>query len=310
VSLFVPGIAHPIPVLHGEQGSGKTFALKTIRQLVDPSDVSTLATPWKSDEFVQQLDHHWLAFYDNLNSLTDWQQDLICRAVTGEGHTKRSLYTDDEDVIYTFKRCLALNGINIVTTRPDLLDRSIVWELGTLTDKRRTESELEREFDAARPKLLGAALEILAGALRVPERDAIGFGQLFRLADWVAMGYRIAQALGGQGDAFVAAYAEAVESKARTALELHPLGQAILHFMEGRDVWEGTPTALLEALEETAGEAGIDTQSNLWPGASSWLGRRMKEVKPDLRTAGISYRYVRTEQERTYTLERTGSRQQ
>ena len=30
------------------------------------------------------------------------------------GFSKRELYSDDADVIYNFKRCVGLNGINIV----------------------------------------------------------------------------------------------------------------------------------------------------------------------------------------------------
>jgi hypothetical protein len=304
VSLFVPGIAHPIPVLHGEQGSGKTFALKTVRQLVDPSGVSTLSTPWKSDEFVQQLAHHWCAFYDNLGSLSDWQQDIVCRAVTGEGHTKRALYTDDQDVIYTYRRCIALNGINVVTTRPDLLDRSIVLELDSLEDRRRTEQELEDAFEELKPRLLGAVLTVLSGALRYPREEATGFGRWFRLADWAAMGYRIGEALGGRGDEFVDVYGQAVESKALTALELHPLGQAVLAFMQDRDRWEGAPKELLDELTSVAEVEGIDTNAKLWPGNTAWIGRRLKVIRPDLRAAGVTYSYSREASARTYTIEK------
>ena len=301
VSLLIADIAHPIPVVHGEQGCGKTFALKTVRQLVDPSAIGTLATPWKSDEFVQQLDHHWCAFYDNLGSLADWQQDVICRAVTGEGHTKRKLYSDDEDVIFTYRRCIALNGINVVTTRPDLLDRSILFELDALRD-RRTESELRADFDALRPRLFGAVLDVLTGALNANADTATGLGRYFRLADWAAWGWRIGEALGGRGDEFIEAYNNAVEGKAMLALELHPLGQAVQALMSGGGEWTGTPKELLTRLNEVAEREGISTESKLWPASPSWVGRRLKEIKPDLRTAGVTYRFERSGKSRAYTL--------
>lgn len=319
VSLLIPEISHPIPVLHGEQGSGKSYALKTIRRLIDPSDVATLALPWQGNEFVQQLDHHWLAYYDNLASISDWQQDIICRAVTGEGHTKRKLYSDDEDVIFTYRRCVALNGINIVSTRPDLLDRSIIIELSSLEGRRQTEAQLEAGFEQLRPQLLGALLEVLAGALGKEADTATALGVHFRLADWVAWGYRIAEALGGRGNEFVDAYAKAVKSKAMTALELHPLGKAIQLFMatppeelpelregesgwQDRATWVGTPKKLLMGLTKLAESEGIDTDTTLWPGAASWVGRRLKEIKPDLRTAKITYDLNHDGVKRFYTF--------
>lgn len=301
-SLLIAEISHPMPVLHGEQGSGKTYTLKTVRRLIDPSDVATLTMPWQGNEFVQQLDHHWLAYYDNLARITDWQQDIICRAVTGEGHTKRKLYSDEEDIIFTYRRCIALNGINIVSTRPDLLDRSIILELSSLEGRRQTEAQLEADFERLRPRLLGAILGVLAGALNEEADTATALGVHFRLADWVAWGYRIAEALGGRGAEFVDAYAKAVKSKALTALELHPLGRAIQVFMADKDKWEGAPKELLEKLKKVAGVEGVDTDTTLWPGAANWVGRRLKEIKRDLRTAGITYDLEHDGTKRVYTF--------
>lgn len=304
VSLFVPGIAHPIPSVHGEQGSGKSVAFKKTRCLADPSSVLALSVPWKSDEFVQQLDHHWCAYYDNVQSLSDWQQDVLCRAVTGEGHTKRALYTDEDDVIFTYRRCVALNGINVTSTRPDLLSRCILFELSALGADRQGEKELDAHFEALRPRLLGAILDVLVGALSADETTADERGCSFRMADWAAWGWRIGEALGGRGDEFLRAYHDAVQSKSRMALELHPLGQAVRVFMADRDTWTGSPKALLDELIATADSEGIPTDKTPWPGSPSWLGRRLKEVKPDLRTAGITYQDSRGD-DRNYTLTKT-----
>jgi hypothetical protein len=79
-------------------------------------------------EFVQQLYHNYLAVYDNVKQLPGWFSDEACKAVTGIGNSKRGLYTNDEDVIYNYKRCLMVNGINNSLTEPDVLDRSILTE--------------------------------------------------------------------------------------------------------------------------------------------------------------------------------------
>jgi len=61
-----------------------------------------------------------------VSSINEEVSDLLCRAVTGAGYSKRALCTDDSDIIYKFKRFIAVNGINLATTRADFLDRSII----------------------------------------------------------------------------------------------------------------------------------------------------------------------------------------
>ena len=114
ISLFIPGIAKPILMLHGEQGSAKTTLQELIKILVDPSIVKTLTFPRDINELVQQQSHNYIAFYENLSNIKDWISDALCRAVTGSGFSKRQLYTDDEDIIYFFQRCIGFNGINLV----------------------------------------------------------------------------------------------------------------------------------------------------------------------------------------------------
>jgi hypothetical protein len=70
------------------------------------------------DEFVQQLNHNYLAVYDNVKYVPKWLSDEACKAVPKVGNTKRKLYTNDEDVVYEYQRCLGFNGINISLTEP------------------------------------------------------------------------------------------------------------------------------------------------------------------------------------------------
>ncbi len=53
--------------------------------------------PRNPAELVQQLAHHWMPIYDNITSIPLWISDTFCRATTGDGFSKRELYTDDED---------------------------------------------------------------------------------------------------------------------------------------------------------------------------------------------------------------------
>jgi hypothetical protein len=103
------------------------------------------------DEFVQQLSHNYVAYYDNVRGTPKWLADEACKAVTGIGQTKRKLYTNDEDVVYEYKRCLGFSGINICMTEPDVLDRSILIEL----------RRIPRDKSAVKTTLKNSPLEIL-----------------------------------------------------------------------------------------------------------------------------------------------------
>ena len=129
ISLFYPDIPKPVLMLHGEQGSAKSTLQELIRTLVDPSSILTLTFPRDINELVQKLSHNYVAYFDNVSVIPDWISDQLCRAVTGSGFSKRELYTDDEDIIYNFKRCIGFNGINLGATKADLLDRGLIIEL-------------------------------------------------------------------------------------------------------------------------------------------------------------------------------------
>ena len=72
---------------------------------------------------VVNLQQHWFLPFDNVSHLNDEMSDTLCRAITGGGIQQRKLFTNAEDYIFTFQRCIAVNGINNVANRPDLLDR-------------------------------------------------------------------------------------------------------------------------------------------------------------------------------------------
>lgn len=286
VSCLVPDIPHPVPVLHGPQGAAKTTLFRILRRLVDPSATESLSFPRDVTELVQQMSHHWMPLYDNVSGLPVWASDALCRAVSGEGFSKRELYSDDEDVIYRFRRCVGLNGINVAAHKADLLDRSIVIGLEPIPEpERRSESEFWSEFESVRPKLVGAALEILSRAMAI--RSSIRLPGLPRMADFALWGCAIAEALGRPADDFLAAYGENVEVRNEEVLQASPVAACVVVLMEEREKWEGTPSELHGELEEVASRERFNTRAKGWPKAPHSMVRRLNEVRPNLEAAGI-----------------------
>jgi len=285
ISYLIPLIPHVIVVLHGIQGSGKTCLFKVIRCLIDPSAVDVLTLPRDERERVQQLAHHWLAFYDNVTSLPTWMSDTLCRAATGGGFTKRELYTDDSDIIYNFKRCVGINGINIAAQRGDLLDRSLLVGLSDIPHgRRKTEEFLLKQLEKCKGEILGGFLDTLVKAIRA--YPTIKPETLFRMADFTKWGCAIAVALGYAQDDFIKAYEAKVKVQIEEAAHASPLATVLLDYMQTHENWDDTPSKLFTALLNHAKELGISTRQKAWPKAPHVLIRQLNELIPSLKALG------------------------
>ena len=143
-------------VLHGGQGSAKLTSQELIKLTVDPAKPKTLTIYNDVKEFIQQLAHNYVAFYDNLKLTPPWLSDEACKAVTGVGiDQKRRLYSDDQDIVYEYRRCLGFNGINNSLTEPDALDRSIMIELQRIkTEDRRQEGDINGTIPRNKTKVV------------------------------------------------------------------------------------------------------------------------------------------------------------
>jgi hypothetical protein len=286
IGSFIPDIGHPITVPNGEQGGVKSTYCRYHKRLVDPCAVELLTIPKDRNEFVQHMHHNLVVVYDNVRIVPKWFSDEICKAVTGAGNSKRKLYTDDEDVAYNYKRCILVNGINNVLTEPDALDRSVMLDLVRISDeKRREEAEVDAEFEAMKPALLGYIFDILAKALSI--KPSVKLERKPRMAGFAAWGEAIARAMGCKDEEFLASYYSVLERQNVDAVEATLVGPAIVNFVGSWPPecthWEGTPDQLLDALRKIAEAFRIDTRDGMWPKKGNSLTRRLKPLLPDLR---------------------------
>lgn len=287
ITYLIPGIPHVVMIFYGPQGSGKTWALRVIRILIDPSQLDLLSLPTRYQEVVQNLDHNWCAFYDNVGRLSAWISDVFCRAVTGTGVSKRQLYTDDEDVIYQYYRCIGLTDINIAAERGDFLQRSLLLGLDAIPEKqRKTEKELRERLDQQRAESLGAMLDVLVKAINLYPK--IQPSELYRMADYTTWGLAITQALGLDPQYFLDAYRENIDAQNLEAVRASPISDALILLMRlNPDGWSGTVSQLYSALEEQAKVLKISTRQKDWPKKPHVLSRVLNELAPFLPVVGL-----------------------
>jgi hypothetical protein len=286
VAALMPEIPHPILLAHGEQGSAKSSLVRMLGLLIDPSRVRERSEPGEVREWVQMADHSWMICLDNVSRLPDWLSDALCKAVTGDGFSKRMLYTDNEDVIYEFRRVIALTGIEVVASRADLLDRCLLLGLLPIApNQRRSESELWQAFEEVRPRLFGALLDLLAGVLS--ELPNVHLTSMPRMADFARVGVAVARVMGWEDETFLSAYRANVANQHEEALSASEIGQAVIGFIEAQEgeEWSGVMKQFLEALTEFIGADKAKRRD--WPKNAKGLSGQLRRIAPNLRAVGV-----------------------
>jgi len=298
VTAFIPNIPRPGLVFHGLHGAGKSVAGLLLRSLIDPSEIALLPTPTNHNEFVQQINSNFLIVLDNLQFLKPWMSDDLCRAVTGGSFSKRKLYTDNDEIIYKFIRLFILNGISNPIGASDILDRSILIELGRIpTDQRKTEAEIMAVFTESAPGILGAIFDVLSITLRT--KDDFKMSQLPRMADWAKYAYAAAEALGIGGNRFLKAYENNIQLQHHEVVDNDPVASTVKALAEKSTEISGTPTEIHQKCKRYLGEG--EHKANSWPKNASHFSKRLKVASNNLRELGIFVEFAR-EGERIITI--------
>ncbi len=291
ISCFVPDIPHAMPIFHGEKGAAKSTTCTLLKRLIDPSALETLTIPHDSKSMAINLKQHWFLPFDNVSVIGVETSDTLCRAITGGGIQQRKLYSDADDYIFTFKRCLALNGINNVATRPDLLDRAILVELRRIPEEDRQElAEIQRNFEKDLPSILGGIFDILSKAIKM--YPSVKLSNLPRMADFARWCYVIGQALGGLGNKFILEYRINYDCQNIEILNSDIVAVLMVAFMKEKSKWEGTMSELLNEISLLAPSKGISTKTKGFPAYPNVLSRKLNGIKSNLKSVGISYETI------------------
>src|ERR1700704_6632330 len=237
------GGPYPLLVISGEQGSAKTVLAKLLRALGDPNAAPVRTLPREErDLFIAANNGHVLAF-DNLSALPSWLSDTLCRLASGGSFAVRQLYTDQDEVLFDAARPIILNGIEDVVTRPDLADRGLFVSLRPIAEaQRRPEQELWREFELARPRLLGAPLDAVSHGFHM--RPQLRVDRLPRMADFALWAAACETAVWPAGT-FARAHADNRRAAVEDAIASDPVAACVRELMAERSSWAGSAADLL-----------------------------------------------------------------
>lgn len=301
IEAFIPGFPHAIAAVHGREGSGKSTIGKIAKSCVDPSILETQSLPKNIAELSQQLSHHWLLHLDNLSRISKDMSDNLCKAVTGQGFGKRELYSDDDDIIYSFKRVLILNGINQIVENSDLLDRSLLLEVQRIKENK-SENDFWSHFEQRKPYILGSIFNVISAAMRVI--DQVNVSQ-FRMADMARWGVAITLALGLEEKNFTDALEMNVQRRHEEAIDANLVAQILRAYMEHRagDMWETSPTEMHHQLKSHA-ENLMQIDTRTFPKEANWLWKALERAQTNLEAFGIYLSRSRNDQERFIRVEK------
>lgn len=300
VQALSPTGPYPVLVMTGEQGSGKSFAAKFLRSLIDPSAVPTSSAPHKERDLIVTAENSWVLNFDNLSGVNPWLSDALCRLATGGGFRARKLYTDAEESVFYNQRPIILNGIEDMTGRPDLADRSIVINFDPIPKtERKTERELERAFAEDRPAIFSGLCHAVACALGCV--DDVDLPTLPRMADFAKWAEAAEPAFPVEAGTFRDAYAENRQAANESALENDAVARAIVDLVDDRGKWHGKMSDLVDALGEY-----VFNPDDPPPEMRSFqaLSSHFKRIRPVLREVGVRRRDDQQERSRAFTLYR------
>jgi hypothetical protein len=288
VGALRPTGPYAILVLQGEQASAKSTTARVLRRLVDASMAPLRRAPRDEQNLMISAQNAWVLAFDNLSGMPAWLSDALCCLSTGGGYATRSLFTNDEEAIFSAQRPVLVNGIDAIAERADFLDRSMVLSLPPIADtKRQAEASFWSSFEQAAPRILGALLDGVSAALRniasvtLPARP--------RMADFALWVTAAEAGLGWTPGTFMAAYSGNQAQSVSVTLEADAVAVAVRALLAGLPggTWEGSATDLLAMLRTLVPEHVLRTRD--WPQAANALTNRLRRAAPGLRATGIVF---------------------
>src|SRR6516225_9367761 len=284
------GGPYPVLAIAGEQGSAKTVLSKLLKDLVDPNVAPVRALAREERDLVIAANNSHVLAFDNLSGLPHALSDAFCRLATGASFGLRQLYTDADEVLFQAARPILFNGIEDIIGRSDLADRALFLILPPIAGHRRcSEKQLWRDFEVARPRLLGSLLDAAAhGLSKLPDAHLV---QLPRMADFALWATACETAFWPTGT-----FARAYQANRRAAIEdlidVDPLATRIRQIKANCSTWTGNASDLLRAGADLS-DPGLPGGAPAWPKNPRALAGRLRRAQPFLRALGIQIAFSR-----------------
>ena len=290
-TLFIKDIQHPILTAYGDFGSGKSTALKAIKRIIDLSsrDLLFLDQTNKRDFTVALTREYFTAFDNVTGKLDDSIMNILCQVVTGGTISVRKLFTNTEEVTIPLKRCLAMNGTEIVGRRNDLLERSMLIYFKRLPEeKSMSDSEYNIKLNSFLPKILGSIFNVLRKAIAIHDTGNFQLPFKPRMLEWIQWAYCCAEGIGsGLGDQLCKDYENNLTNSNAVAVMDNPYISCVIGYFKEHGDFIGTSTQYYKEIMDYAQANGYDTHEKRFPSCITQVWQKMKNYSTNLKKIGI-----------------------
>lgn len=274
---------HPVAVVSGPQGAGKSTISQNICRLLDPNAVQLRSVPRDERDLFISAQHTWIQAADNVSKLSAPLSDAICRLSTGGGYATRRLFSDSDETVLSAQRPVLLNGIANFVERQDLTDRAISVPLSRPSgEEYKTKSTMVRAFEEHRSRALGALLTVASEGLKgVNKQHLQTLPRMSDFAEWIAA---CAPALAWDMEIFLHRYDTVRTDLLRETLDAAPVVpfvQALV--IEKGGAWSGTPTRLLNVLNAARRQRSDSRPPAGWPANAARLSNQLRRLEQGLR---------------------------
>ena len=293
IGAMKPTGPYPILMIQGEQGTAKSTTAKLLKDLIDPSVVPLQSLPRSELDLAIAAKNSWLNSYDNLSEMPNHLSDAFCRIATGGGLRTRTLFTNDNEKLFSSVRPQIFNGITDIATRPDLADRVLTICLMTISkEKRISEMQLMEKWELRKPGIFGALCNAISVALA--KNKNITIKMLPRMADFAIWASAAESSFGWKEGTFMREYENNRHRLIDIAIEADPVALAVIKMIEKENgyKWSGKASDLLEILKSQAGEQV--TRLKNWPKQPNFLSNNLRRCATPLREKGISIEWTKS----------------
>ncbi|MED0665931.1 hypothetical protein P4T04_06320 [Bacillus badius] len=298
IGCFNPRGPYPLLVLNGAQGAGKTIVSEITKSVIDPGYATLRTLPESEEDLLVMAQKNWLLAFDNISKISEHMSDALCKLSTGGGLSRRQLYTNDEESVLKAMKPVILNGIENITKRYDLADRSIVLTLPMImSENRRTKEEIWRDFEKIKGPIMGLIYDAVSMALK--NYNMIHLPQKPRMADFAKWITAAEPALGFDHGTFLTAFNNNRRLVAEEASEYDWLLSAVIEMMKKHDCVSAPASEMLKLLRKTISAQEI--LGDEWISAYK-LKSAITRIEGALLENKIKYEYIRTRDARLHTF--------
>jgi len=253
----LPG--RPIPLLVGEQGSGKTSLARRIGLALYGTEFQV--AQFRNDssgeaDFIAAATARDLVVFDNADERIRWLPNVLCTLATGVKIERRELYTTNSIRSFRPRAFIMLTSRDPNWKRDDVASRLLPISMQS-RETGRPEWQLQQEIIENRPRLWGAILTALNKAITELPASPSEFQAPHRLVDFWHVGQPIARALGIEEN-----FNHAMETLGSTQLNLLGEGDEKLDLL---DQWLTSQLAS-QAQVEVQISALYEDLKGSWPG--------------------------------------------